>query len=566
MIRFKREDLEGTEFQHLHIVEKQLRLVALLNEIFRDPFLKDAIALKGGTALNLVLWDLPRLSIDLDFNYIGQIHKEKMENDRNRIRELLARISNLQGYEVEKEGRKYAQDRFVLRFTSYNGSQDRVEIEVNYMLRVPLFGTFENKPKSIMNKITLNPVRMLSLEELASAKFCALLYRATARDLFDAYYLIQSSAELLNAQRLRSAFLFYCCLQSSGIGGANLTSVQSISQNEIYRGIAQNLKRGIFFDRDNALKIVVPFLEKLIRLSHAESAFFESFRKKEFAPKLLFGDIDNLEQIKQHPQIAWLLRRKEIQRVLKFQLRGIFNSFREPGYTVYHRTLPFPPKTTLCGMFGAALGLSPEEVNTRLLQGKPPGLEVAVIVDQTGGDANDLWKIKKVAIGEKSTEDVVKIGDKYYFGAVIVREMLFAAQFTIYVRSTDDALLEQLYNAMQNPVWALSLGRDDELVRVIGLEWCEVSELEEAISYERVVLPAEKYTMDMETLKATNGKSKRIQPPLIAKLPTRFLYEENGEREGRDWQPFLFASGIAVKPVNSRARAYTDGENHFQFF
>jgi CRISPR-associated protein Cas5 subtype I-B len=257
---------------------------------------------------------------------------------------------------------------------------------------------------------------------------------------------------------------------------------------------------------------------------------------------------------------------KETQRALRFQLRGVFHSFREPNYTVYHRTLPFPPKNTLCGMFGAALGFSPEEVNAKMLEGDPPAVEVAVIADHFGGEASDLWKIKKVAIGEKSTEDVVLIGDKYYYGAVIVRELLFSPQYTVYVRSADDEMLEQLYHALQNPVWALSLGRDDELVRVVGLEWREISAMEEEVSYERVVLPAEKYTLAMETLQATAGRSKQIQPPLAIKLPTRFLYEEDGEREGRGWLPFVFASGLGIKPVDSRSRAYTDGENHFQFF
>src|SRR5262245_41223207 len=119
MITFKREDLEGTEFQHLHIVEKQLRLVMLLNEIYHDPFLRENIALKGGTALNLVLWDMPRLSIDLDFNYLGGIRKEKMEKDREKIKESLRRIARAQGYEIEQEGRKYAQDRFVFKYVCY---------------------------------------------------------------------------------------------------------------------------------------------------------------------------------------------------------------------------------------------------------------------------------------------------------------------------------------------------------------------------------------------------------------------------------------------------------------
>ena len=35
------------------------------------PFLGRRMALKGGTALNLFVLDFPRLSVDIDLNYIG---------------------------------------------------------------------------------------------------------------------------------------------------------------------------------------------------------------------------------------------------------------------------------------------------------------------------------------------------------------------------------------------------------------------------------------------------------------------------------------------------------------
>ena len=38
------------------------------------PYLSDRLALKGGTAINLFCTDqFPRLSVDLDFNYIGPL-------------------------------------------------------------------------------------------------------------------------------------------------------------------------------------------------------------------------------------------------------------------------------------------------------------------------------------------------------------------------------------------------------------------------------------------------------------------------------------------------------------
>ena len=42
-------------------LEKVIRLVGLLEDLAVHPFLKGRVALKGGTALNLFLFDLPRL-------------------------------------------------------------------------------------------------------------------------------------------------------------------------------------------------------------------------------------------------------------------------------------------------------------------------------------------------------------------------------------------------------------------------------------------------------------------------------------------------------------------------
>jgi hypothetical protein len=46
------------------------------------PFLKQRIVLKGGTALNAFVLHLPRLSVDIDLNYIGSSDREVMLAER----------------------------------------------------------------------------------------------------------------------------------------------------------------------------------------------------------------------------------------------------------------------------------------------------------------------------------------------------------------------------------------------------------------------------------------------------------------------------------------------------
>lgn len=56
-------------------LEKVLHLLDLLESLRSHPFLTDRLVLKGGTALNLFALDLPRLSVDIDLNYIGAVDR-----------------------------------------------------------------------------------------------------------------------------------------------------------------------------------------------------------------------------------------------------------------------------------------------------------------------------------------------------------------------------------------------------------------------------------------------------------------------------------------------------------
>jgi hypothetical protein len=57
---------------NLTLAEHDLRLTHALAGLYAVPALKDALAFKGGTALNKIYFGkFSRLSVDLDFNLIG---------------------------------------------------------------------------------------------------------------------------------------------------------------------------------------------------------------------------------------------------------------------------------------------------------------------------------------------------------------------------------------------------------------------------------------------------------------------------------------------------------------
>ena len=65
------EDLSvKTRFQ-VDLIEKVYRLAELLRKINEIPELDENMVLKGGTSINFLYFDISRLSVDIDLDYIA---------------------------------------------------------------------------------------------------------------------------------------------------------------------------------------------------------------------------------------------------------------------------------------------------------------------------------------------------------------------------------------------------------------------------------------------------------------------------------------------------------------
>ena len=81
-------------------LEKVILLLELLEAIRSHPFLKERVVLKGGTALNVFRFDVPRLSVDIDLNYIGAVDRDGMLADRPKIEQALHAVCGRVGVQT----------------------------------------------------------------------------------------------------------------------------------------------------------------------------------------------------------------------------------------------------------------------------------------------------------------------------------------------------------------------------------------------------------------------------------------------------------------------------------
>ncbi len=186
-------------------VEKVVRLCGILRRLDRHPSTLGQWLLKGGTAINLLHLDVPRLSVDIDLNYIGAADREGMLAARPGFEAALAAVCEREGCTVKRAPDDHAGGKFRLRFVSVLGGSQNLEVDVSYVARVPLLGTERLRTRFPPDEPAAVPT--LSLPELAAGKFTALLQRTVARDAFDAANLLELDPELLDRPGFRLAFV-----------------------------------------------------------------------------------------------------------------------------------------------------------------------------------------------------------------------------------------------------------------------------------------------------------------------------------------------------------------------
>lgn len=295
-----------TRFQP-DVLEKVLRLIELLKEIDGHPLLGPKLVLKGGTALNLFHLDLPRISVDLDFNYTGRLEREMMLEERPKVERATELVAASLGYPAQRTGIEdaHAGTRWVLTYAETGGSTDHLEVSINWIHRVPILNSERRRVRQIHPAFSTEAT-LLALEELYAGKVAALLDRAQPRDLFDVAQLVSQQARL-DQRALREVSLFYLGMGLEDPRRLGLAHVLELSDRAIRLRLSPLMRRDEQPSRETLLKVVRPHLEALLRLSGREQAFFDAIGRGELLADRIFTRVDVQERAARSPAMQWKL-------------------------------------------------------------------------------------------------------------------------------------------------------------------------------------------------------------------------------------------------------------------
>lgn len=152
-------------------------MLQILKDIFSDAELADCLAFKGGTAL-MFFYDLPRFSVDLDFNLLDT-DKEKVVHDK--VRKILLKYGD-----IHDEALKFFGSVFVL---DYGQDERKLKVEISNR-------QYDNHYE-VKNLLGIG-MKVLVKPDMFAHKLCALLDRneITGRDVFDCWYFLNTHTSI----------------------------------------------------------------------------------------------------------------------------------------------------------------------------------------------------------------------------------------------------------------------------------------------------------------------------------------------------------------------------------
>lgn len=302
--------LSGATGFRAETLEKVLLLLGLLDAIRAHPYTGPRVALKGGTALNLFALGVPRLSVDIDLNYVGAVDRNTMETERPDVERGLQAACERSGLTVKRVPNEHAGGKWRLSFVAAAGGTGTLELDVNYMLRTPLWPTEARSPCALAGIPPYGKFPILDPHELAAGKLAALLARGASRDLFDARELLRPGT--LDAGKLRLAFVVYGAANRVDWRAVDLETVTT-SATDVTERLLPMLRSDLVPARPDVAAWTATLvadcqhlLGVVLPLRETERAFLDGINDRgEIVPALLTDDERLRSVIAAHPALAW---------------------------------------------------------------------------------------------------------------------------------------------------------------------------------------------------------------------------------------------------------------------
>lgn len=273
------------------------RQVQLLLKLIPFIAAHDCFALKGGTAINLFVRELPRLSVDIDLVFLPVMNRDtSLGRIKTALDEIAAAI--LTGIRCSQVSKSYDDKRDALRLSIAHGGV-QVKIELSPVLRGTVYDpAMLAVSHAVEDEFGFAEMPVVSFADLYAGKICAALDRQHPRDLFDVKLLLDNEGF---SDELRKALLVYIISHPRPV--AELLRPRFSDISTLYEGEFRHMA-----EVDVPLAELYTARQKIVELinqsmTNEERSFLLSFKNRQPVWTLL-----GLQGVEQLPAVRWKLQ------------------------------------------------------------------------------------------------------------------------------------------------------------------------------------------------------------------------------------------------------------------
>jgi predicted nucleotidyltransferase component of viral defense system len=285
-------------------LETVFRLVDLLNRITQQ--LGPELLLRGGTALNLIYLDVPRLSVDVDLDFIGTANSTEAQARRPQLLRETEELLSRAGYEVRSERPSYAMSHHRFHYTNVLGLPRFLKVDINFLDRVPvLLPETRELSHPFGEDLPAVALQTFALSELAASKLIALVRRAAARDLFDVAMVSQVGS--FDDQMLKTLMVVRgASYPPPGPDAYNLSAADAVKPTIWKSEVMALARRPLPINLRQAKERAGEMLRTAAELEEGHLAFLRNLEEEEIRPDAL--QLPNPSRVSSNPGLLWRLK------------------------------------------------------------------------------------------------------------------------------------------------------------------------------------------------------------------------------------------------------------------
>jgi hypothetical protein len=232
-----------------------------------------------------------------------------MLEDRPTIEDAILDLARRKGFRVQQSADAFAGRKIYCTYNSSLDTQERIEIDLNYLFRLPLEPP-NQRALWQPGEIDQPQITMVSIVELVIGKLLAFFDRAAVRDIWDVGRFSEIVPEVIKSQWFRDHFIAMSATLAHPLYDYSLDRIKErISPAKIESNLIPMLSHASLQTVEATVQQAFDMISSLLPLTPHEKEYIKEVTKGQLRLDILFTEDEKVAaRLSKHPALLWKIK------------------------------------------------------------------------------------------------------------------------------------------------------------------------------------------------------------------------------------------------------------------